>query len=387
MIPFKYNIRNLRVRWVSNLMTVLATGLVVLVTVLCFGMISGLERALRISGDPLDVIVFRKGSNDETGSMLTSQQAREIATLAGIARSDDNQPLCSSEFVSIVTKPRRNNGGTVNMIIRGLEQVGRELRPKFQIVEGRDLQSGKNEAITSRAMAKRFENLAIGEELVINKSPFKIVGYFEAGGSSAESEVWTDFRDLTAARRTPEAISIVNFRAESPDKMTELMRTIEEEKQFLLQPRTEVAYFEGQMTAAIAFKIFAYFIGVLLTFGAMFAAANTMYAAVASRAREIGTLRAIGFSQRSVLLSFIVESTMLCSFGGALGCLGTLPFSGFSAGTANWATFSEITFSFYFGPTVLLLSIAMALVMGVLGGFFPAMSAVRMKIVDALRKT
>lgn len=386
MIPLKYNLRNLRVRWVSTLMTVLATGMVVLVTVLCFGMISGLERALRISGDPLDVIVFRKGSNDETGSSIAPQQAKEIATLPGIARDAENQPMCSTEFVTIVTKPRRNGGGTVNMIIRGLEKVGRDLRPQFHIVEGRDIEPGKNEAITSRVMAKRFENLAMGEELIINKSPFKIVGYFEAGGSSAESEVWTDFRDLTAARRTPEAISVVNFRAESPDRMESLMKTIEEEKQFLLQPKTEVSYFESQMTAAIAFKIFAYFIGVLLTFGAMFAAANTMYAAVASRAREIGTLRAIGFSQRSVLFSFITESTVLCLLGGGLGCLASLPFAGFSAGTANWATFSEITFSFYFGPVVVIWSIVMALAMGVLGGLFPAMSAVRMKIVEALRK-
>lgn len=386
MIPVKYNYRNLRVRWVSTSMTVIATALVVLVTVLVFGLLDGLKYALRVSGDPLDIIVFRPGSDNEISSNLTPQQGREINALPGIARNDKNEPMCSAEFVTILTKPRRNNGGTTNLIVRGLETVGRELRPGYKIVEGRDVEPGKNEVVTSRSMSKRFENLGLNEELMINKSPFKVVGIFEAGGSAAESEVWADFRDLTSAVRIPDTVSTVNLRATDPESMEALMKSIKEDKQFLLKPMSESEYYSSQASAAIAFQIFAYFLGALLTFGAMFAAANTMYAAVASRAREIGTLRAIGFSQMSILTSFLLESVILCMLGGLVGCLLALPFQGYSTGTANWASFSEFTFSFRFGPMVMAWGVGMALVMGLLGGLFPALSAVRMKIVEALRK-
>lgn len=386
MIPIKYNVRSLRVRWVTTLMTVLATGMVVWATVLTFGLTDGLEHALRVSGDKLDVLVLRKGSNDETSSSIDAQTAREIANLEGIARNKDNQPLCSAEYVTILTKPRRGNGGTTNLIIRGVEQAGRELRPDFKIVEGRDVNSGVNEVITSRQMAERFENLAIGEKLEINKSLFTVVGYFEAGGSAAESEVWTDLRDLTSARRTPGAISIVNFRARDEAAREMLTKRIQDDEQFKLKAVSETKYFEDQMSASIALRIVGYVIGVFLTLGAMFAAANTMYAAVASRGREIGTLRALGFSRFSILTSFLLESVLLCLLGGMLGCLATLPLNGLSTGTLNWATFSEITFAFRFGPNVLARGVIMALVMGLLGGLFPAIRAVRLRIVDTLRQ-
>jgi putative ABC transport system permease protein len=388
MIPAKYNVRNLRVRWVTTLMTVLGTGLVVWASVLSFGLTDGLEHALTITGDDLDLIVLRKGSEEETSSGIEQRLAREVATLNGIATGADGQPLCSVEFVTILTKPRRNNGGTTNLIVRGLEKSGRGLRPNFRIPEGqgRDLEPGLNEAVTSRRMAERFEGLGIGETLEINKVDFTVVGYFEADGSAAESEVWTDIRDLTTARRTPGAVSCVNLRAKDDDARLALIDRIQNDEQFNLKVIGEKQYFEQQMTASLAIKIVGYFIAGFLTIGAMFAAANTMYAAVASRAREIGTLRALGFRRRSILFSFLLESVLLCLAGGILGCLATLPFNGLSTGTANWATFSEITFSFRFGPRVLLQGLAMALTMGVLGGLFPAVRAVRMNIVNALRE-
>ena len=386
MIPAKYNIRNLRVRWVTTLMTVIGTGLVVWTTVLTFGLSDGVEHALRVSGHALDLIVLRKGSSDETGSILDQQTAREIATLEGIATNKNGQPLCSIEYATILTKPRRGNGGTTNLIVRGLEEVGRELRPDFKIVRGRDVRPGVNEAITSEQMAKRFENLAIGERLEINQVDFQIVGYFEAGGSAAESEVWTVLGDLTGARRQAGTASSVNLRAIDPSSKDALLTRIQEDQQFNLKAIEETEYFEEQMTAAIAIKFFAYVLAIFLTFGAMFAAANTMYAAVASRGREIGTLRALGFRRRSILISFLFESVVLCLMGGLLGCLATLPLNGLSGGTANWATFSEITFSFRFGPGVLLRGVLMALAMGLLGGLFPAVRATRMNIVDALRE-
>ncbi len=386
MIPLKYNARNLRVRWVTTLMTTLAIGLVVFATVLTFGLTDGLEHALRISGDPLDLIVRREGSTEETSSAIEPQVAREIAALPGIARDADGNPMASSEFVTILLQKRRGGGGTTNMIVRGLQPVGRALRPDFKIVEGRDLRPGLNEAITSRRMAERFEDLAIGEQIEINNVMFRIVGYFEAAGSAAESEVWTDLRDLTNARRVPEAISIVNLRARDEQAMRELIDRLKNDERFQLDAIDEPSYFESQMTASIAIKFFAYAMAVFLTFGAMFAAANTMFSAVASRGREIGALRAIGFSRRSIVASILSESVLLCLMGGVLGCIATLPLHGLSTGTANWSTFSELTFSFRFGPGVLLRGVLLALAMGVLGGLFPALRAIRMPITQALRQ-
>lgn len=387
MIPIKYNIRNLRVRWVTTLMTVVSTALVVAITVLTFGLTDGVQRALRVAGDELDLVVLRKGSTNETGSSVDAKMAREIANLPGIEKDDSGTPLCSTEHVTILTKPRRGGGGTVNLIVRGLEPSGRLLRPKFKIVEGRDLKPGVNEAITSQAMARRFENLGLNEQLEINKVNFTIVGFFEADGSSAESEVWTALDDLTGARRTPGAISVVNLRCQNENSRDQLIDTIENDERFKLKPMKETVYFEEQMSASIFTQFIGYVIGFFMTIGAMFAAANTMYSAVASRAREIGTLRAIGFSRANILTSFLIESVMLCLLGGILGCLAALPFNGYSDGTANWATFSEITFSFQFGPWVFVRGVLMALTMGLLGGLFPAIRAVRMRIIDALRQT
>lgn len=384
MIPAKYNLRNLRVRWVTTLMTVVGTGLVVWASVLCFGLADGLQYALRVSGDELDLIVLRKGSTDEIGSGIEQKVASQVSSLPGIAVDASGRPLCSVEFVTILTKPRRNNGGTVNLIVRGLEDVGRTLRPDFKLTEGRDLKPGLNEAITSRRMAERFENLAMGEELEINNQMFRIVGYFESAGSAAESEVWTDLRDLTLARRTPAAVSSINLRGQSKESRDELVRLLADDKRFQLNALTETKYFEDQMTQSNAIQYIGYIIAGFLMFGAMFAAANTMYAAVASRAREIGTLRALGFSRISILGSFLFESVVLCLMGGALGCLATLPFNGLSTGTMN--QFSEITFAFRFGPRVLLQGVMLAVVMGLLGGFLPAVRAVRLNIINALRE-
>lgn len=386
MVPIKYNVRNLHTRWVTTLMTVLGIGLVVWSSVLTFGMIDGLEYALRTSGEPLDVLVLRQGSNNETASGIEQRVASEVANLEGIAIGTSGEPLCSVEFVTILTRPRRGNGGTTNLIVRGLEPVGRQLWPDFKIVEGRDLKPGINEAITSRRMAQRFENLAIGEKLEVNKVDFTVAGYFEANGSAAESEVWMDLRDLTTARRTPAAVSSVNLRARDPDTKDALIRQIKNDERFALKAIGETEYYAEQMDQGIFFKLVGYLIAGFLTMGAMFAAANTMYAAVAGRSREIGTLRALGFRRREVLSSFLFESILLCLLGGVLGCLATLPFNGLSTGTANFATFSEITFAFRFGPSVLLRGVFMAFCMGLVGGLFPAIRAVRLGITDALRQ-
>lgn len=384
MIPLKYNLRSLRVRWVTTLLTCLGIGIVVFASVLTFGMIDGIEHALTTSGDPSDVIVMRKGSNDEMSSTMAPDQARDLVNLEGISDGPDGEPLASREFVTIALKPRRNGGGTANVMMRGLDFVGRQLRPNFEIVEGRDIKPGVNELITSRSIARRFENLGMGEQFDINGVMFTVVGHFEAGGSSAESEVWADLRDLTAAQRFDGAVSVVNFRASDDETRRQIMERVREDDRFMMKAITEPEYFEGVKSQAIAIKVVAYIIAGFLTVGAMFAAANTMYAAVSSRGREIGTLRAVGFPRRAVLTSFVLESLVLCSLGGVLGCLATLPLNGLSGGTS--IGFSEITFDFRFGPKVLMWGMALAIAMGLIGGLFPAFRAVRLQITEALRQ-
>jgi putative ABC transport system permease protein len=386
MVPVKYNIRSLRVRWVTTAMTAAAIALVVCVSVLTFGLAAGLKQALTIAGSELDLIVLRKGSQNETSSGIEQQVAHEVSTLDGIALDDQGRPLASVEFVTILTRPRRGDNGTTNVVVRGLTDVGRGLRPGFRIVQGRDLRPGQHEAITSRAMAERFEDMGRGESLPINNVPFEIVGYFEAGGAASESEVWTDLRDLTTVRKTPGAVSSVNLRARDAAARESIVHRIQEDPQFNLRVVDTKQYYEDQLQSASAIRWIGYFIAGCLTVGAMFAAANTMYGAVASRAREIGTLRALGYTRTSVLLSFLLESVILCLLGGVLGCLAILPFNGYSTGTANFSTFSEIVFAFRFGPTVLLQGVLMALTMGLLGGLFPAVRAVRLNIVRALRE-
>lgn len=384
MIPLKYNLRSLRVRWATTLLTCIAIGVVVFASVLTFGMIDGIEHALSASGDPTDLIIMRQGSNDEMSSNVPGNSARELTNLPGIETGSDGQPLASREFVTILIKPRRNGGGTANVIVRGLDQVGRELRPDFKIVEGRDLEPGLNEVITSRGIANRFENLGLDESFDINNVTFRVVGLFEAGGSSAESEVWTDLRDLTAAQRYDGAVSVINMRVPDEANRTEIMDRVRNDEQFKLKAITETEYFDEQKSSTIAIKVVAYLIAGFLTVGAMFAAANTMYSAVSSRGREIGTLRAVGFPRRAVLASFVFESLVLCMLGGVLGCLATLPLNGISGGTMN--SFSEIVFSFRFGPKVLLQGMGLAVAMGLIGGLFPAIRAIRLQITDALRQ-
>ncbi len=386
MIPLKYNLRSLRVRWATTLLTCLAIGVVVFASVLTFGMVDGIEQALSASGDPEDLIIMRQGSNDELSSSVQATAARELANLPGIATNSEGVPLASREFVTILIKPRRKGGGTANVTVRGLEAVGRELRPGFKIVEGRDIEPGVNEVITSRSIANRFENLGLGEEFEINNVSFRVVGLFEANGSSAESEVWTDLRDLTSAQRFDGAVSVVNLRVPDEQNRAEIIDRVRNDEQFKLKAITEADYYEGQKSSSVALKVVAYLIAGFLTVGAMFAAANTMYSAVSSRGREIGTLRAVGFPRRAVLASFLLEALVLCILGGILGCLATLPLNGLSGGTQNAATFSEITFSFRFGPRVLLQGMALAIAMGLIGGLFPAIRAIRLQITDALRQ-
>ena len=318
MIPLKYNVRNLRVRWKTTLMTVLGTGLVVWSSCILFGLVEGLEHSLTISGDPLDLIVMRKGSSNETTGGFETAKADELLNLPGIARDEQGQPLAAKELLNIPIA-ERENGTKTNIIVRGVQPASRKLRPDFKIVDGRDFVEGKGECIVSRSMSARFKGAQVGgsarlrrqgdlprrRHLHRRRQRGRERGLGRPQGRREEHRP----RRLGLVRPAP--------RGQPATITTSSSKTIDDDTRFKLAAIPESVYFETQSRSGIFLKGAGTLIAVLLTFGAMFAAANTMFAAVSARTREIGTMRALGFSQFDILISFLGESLLLCALGGA----------------------------------------------------------------------
>lgn len=386
MIPLKYNVRNLRVRWKTTTLTVLATGLVVWSSCILFGLVEGLEHSLTISGDPLDLIVMRKGSSTETTGGFESSKADEVVLLPGILHDQDGNPVAAKELLNIPIA-ERENGTKTNIIVRGVQPASRILRPDFKIVAGRDFIPGRGECIVSRRMSARFKGAQVGGRFNFgSKEVYNVVGVFTAGGSSAESEVWADLKDVEKNTGRDGSVSCVQLRAASPAEFRDLKNTIDGNLRFKLAAMPESVYFETQSRSGIFLKGAGTMIAVLLTFGAMFSSANTMFAAVSARTREIGTMRALGFSQFDILISFLGESVLLCALGGAAGLLATMPLNALTYETSDFNSFASITVAFRFGPLVITVALLMTLVMGLFGGMLPALRAVRLDVISALRE-
>lgn len=386
MIPLKYNTRNLRERWVTTLLTVLGTGMIVWSSCILFSLVEGLQHSLEVSGDPLDLIVLRKGSTNEVNGGFDKDKADSLVTLDGIARDRSGRPLAALEILNIPVV-ERNDGTRTNIIIRGVSEASRALRPGFTIVQGRDLEPGRGECVVSRNVSRRFKDAKIGGRLRFGeKESYRVVGLFTAAGGAAESEVWVDIKDLQRNIGREGTVSCVQLRAASSTALKTLKATIDNETRFRLEAVPEAEFFAKQAMTSKFLKVAGTLIAVLLTLGAMFAAANTMYAAVSARTREIGTMRALGFSRFDILASFLAESVLLCALGGVLGLAATLPLSAFSFGISNFNTFTESTVTFRFGPLVMFVAVTMTIAMGVFGGLFPAIRAVRMNVITALRE-
>jgi len=390
MIPLKYNVRNLRVRWKTTLMTVLGTGLVVWSSCILFGLVEGLEHSLSISGDPLDLIVMRKGSSTETTGGFETVTADEIVILPGIARDNEGHPLAAKELLNIPIAERQN-GTKTNIIVRGVQlKASRQLRPDFKIVDGVEFVDGRGECIVSKKMSMRFKGAQVGGILKFGDHEiYRVVGTFTAGGSAAESEVWADLKDVEKNTGRDGSVSCVQLRAATSQDYGELQKTINGDNgdvRFMLAAIPEPLYFETQSRSSIFLKGAGTLIAVLLTFGAMFSAANTMFAAVSARTREIGTLRALGFSQFDILVSFMGESLILCALGGAAGLLATIPLNALTYETSDFNSFASLTVAFRFGPLVITVALLMTLAMGLFGGMLPALRAVRLDVISALRE-
>jgi len=388
MIPIKYNTRNLRVRWVTTTLTVVGTAMIVWSSCLIFSLVEGLQHSMSVSGDPLDLIVLRKGSTNEVNGGFAKDTADAILTLGGIARGERGMPLAAEELVYIAVV-ERNDGTHTNAIIRGVSPASPALRPKFEIPkgQGRYFTPGRGECVVSHNVSKRFKGAKIGGVIRVGeKQAYRVVGLFTSNGSAAESEIWVDINDLTRDIGRVGNISCVQLRANSAADRAQLQNTIENDVRFKLSALEEQDFFAKQTATSNFLKVAGTLIAVLLTIGAMFAAANTMYAAVGARTREIGTLRALGFSRFDILISFLGESILLCLIGGAIGLLATIPLNSLSFGMSNFNNFSESTVTLRAGPLVMAVAMSMTLAMGLFGGLFPALRAVRMDVIKALRE-
>ncbi len=382
-IPLKYNLRNLRVRWITALMTVAGIALVTMVFVFMFALGIGMEHTLVATGHPLNMIVLRAGAT-ETQSGVSREQVARVRDLKGIELNAKGEPLISAELVAIANHPHLN-GKKANLAIRGVDDRALELRENIKVLPGgRWFRPNLGELVVGKGVAARFAQFNVGDEPFIRGRAWKVVGHFEADGQSYESEVWGHIDDLKAQFKREYSTIIV--RCKDAKEIQRLATLVKETKDIKLEGKPHVDYYKDQNQGVMMLKALGVVMALVLSIGAIFGAANTMFAAVASRAREIATMRVLGFSRFAIWLSFIFESALLGLAGGALGTLaGRLVLHGITTGTSNWQTFTEVAFQFRVTPGLMLWGTGLAMVMGVIGGFLPAWRASRATIATALR--
>ena len=384
-IPLSYNLRNLRLRKSLTVMTALGIALTVATAVFIMALLAGLSKAFATTGDPLNVLMLRKGSDSELAAGGVSRDAMQVLKdLPGVAKNDKGEPLVSGEDILVVVLPRKGGTGDTNVTTRFLTPLGIEMRPQIHIIAGRWFTPGQREVVVSSSINKRFEHANIGDTVHIGKGEWPIVGIFDASGTAHDSEIWGDINQLvTDFERT--VYSSVLVRATDPAAAQALKNRGNDDQRLELKGLSEPEYYASQTKSGGPIKFVGWIVAIIMAVGSCFAAANTMYAAVAYRGREIATLRVIGFSRPSILTSFMLESLILSLLGAALGIVLMLPFNGMTTGTQNQVTFSEVVFSLQMTAPVILSAVIFALIMGTLGGFAPAWHAARRDILAALR--
>ena len=383
-LPLKYNIRNIVVRKGSTLATAVTIGLTVAVFLMVMALARGIDLTLSSSGEPLNLIVLREGSTAELNSSVTRENFNDLMYLDGVEREGD-KPLATAELITLIYKPRKGMTQGSNVMVRGVGPMSFKLRSGFQTVAGRLFQPGMTEAVVSKRIAERFQGLDIGDRFRIQTTDYTVVGLFDSAGKAFESEIWVDNNSLQSTTKR-EGYSSVLMRAKDQNALTALSKRITDDPKLHLKGVSERVFYEDQQgTASGALKGLAVFISFIMAVGAGFAGMNTMYAAVARRTKEIGTLRVLGFSRVSILVAFLLESVAIALIGAAIGILLALPLNFISTGTSNWVTFSEIAFNFRVTPDLMLFAFLFGAIIGLLGSLLPSIRASRFKIVDALR--
>lgn len=357
-------------------MTVLGVALTVAVFVSVLAMVHGIESVFVESGDPLNLILIRQGSQAETNSFFNRDIKPIIESTEGIS-------AVAGEVIVLINHPRIT-GETTNVLVRGISDKSLELRPRIKVVEGRMLRSGLREVVISRSISRRFKDAKLGDSIKMGRAKWNVVGIIDAAHTAYDSEIWGDYNEVSQEFQRPIYSSLL-VRAADESSIPVIKDKLSKDRRVQLDVFRQGEYFESQTGTATPIKILGYLIAIIMAVGSAFAVMNTMYAATAYRTREIATLRVLGFKRRNILLSFMVESLLLALLGGALGCVLALPVNGISTGTNNMITFSEIAFEFRITPRLMLDGMLFAVVLGTIGGFLPARLAARLTIVRALR--
>jgi ABC-type lipoprotein release transport system permease subunit len=383
-IPLVYNLRSIAHRPVSTAMTALGITLVVAVFVAMLALAGGFQAALVKTGSPSNVIVLRRGATSELTSGITREDERLLATDPRIATDENGHPLISPEVVVVINIPRKVGEGMNNIVARGVNDEAYAVRG-IRIIEGRRFESGKSEIILGKKIVPRFAHTAIGDSIRFAGRNWVVVGHFDAGGSALESEIWGENEQFMPVFRGQVFQSVI-FRLKDPASFEEAKRSIEGDQRLTVQVQRESEFYtaqSGMLTKIMT--VLAVMITSIMAIGAVFGAINTMYAAVSARTSEIAVLLTLGFKPRSILASFLTESAAIAAIGGIAGGLLALPINGLVTSTTNWASFSEVAFAFRVTPGLLLGGFIFALIMGLVGGFFPAWRAARLRVVQALR--
>ncbi|MEE8257851.1 MAG: ABC transporter permease [Acidobacteriota bacterium] len=385
-VPFKYNLRNLRVRWMTSALTAGGTALTVAVFVGIMALSKGLELTMQTSGDAQNLIVMRQGATVELNSQVTQEQYQTLRDLEGVAK-DGREPLVSPEMVVAINRPRRGSTKGANITLRGVKPIALKLRADIQIVEGRMFQPGLREIILSRRIQDRFQDTGLGDRMRFGSSDWEVVGIFDAAGTAQDSEIWADLTLLGQAYGRGAMLTSVLLRTTDVATQEALAKRIEDDPRLRIKAQQETKYYQEANTGSGLIRVLGNFVAVIMGIGACFAGMNTMYAAVINRRQEIATLRVLGFRRRNILFSFAAESLSLALVGGVVGCVLALPINGLSTGTLNFATFSEIAFAFRVTPDLVLKGMLFAVFLGLFGGLLPSWNASRQQIVQALRDT
>lgn len=385
-IPISYNLRSIRVRWTSALVAILGIAGTVGVFVAVLSIAKGFNATLVASGSDDNAIVLRSGSTNEMDSSVTLDQVHVIQDAPGVARSASG-PLVSPEVVVIRNFVMRSSGTDANVQVRGVSPKALEIRHQVRISEGRFFQPGLFELVVGRSAARSYAGLELGNNIKFGGATWTVVGIMDSGGSTFDSEVWADSSVLDQIYHYPQDIfRSVTVHLTSPDALQKLKDALTSDPRMQVGVTREKEYYDKESRAMTSMiTILGGGVVVIMFFGAVFGALMTMYSAVAERGREIATMRALGFGGASVVTSFILESLLLSLVGGLIGCVAVLPLNGFTAATMNVQTFSHLAFAFQITPLLLLGGVIFALVMGILGGIIPALSAARRPVVAALR--
>ena len=384
-IPFSYTLRNLWTRKLTTALTAGGMALVVFVFAAVQMLDTGLRQALIATGQPDNVHVTRRAAGAEISSSVDRVQVGIVETQPEIAIGAGGVRLVSKEVVVLITLPKRDTGTATNVTTRGVGEAGFELRPQLQIMGGRAFRPGSSEVIVGASIAQRFDGAAVGSLLRFGGREWRVVGRFEARGSAYDSELWVDAEQLQQSFRR-NAWSVVVARLADPATLPALKERLEGDPRLTLDVKYERDFFEEQSKALSNFiSYLGLTLSVIFSVGAMIGATITMYAAVANRTGEIGTLRALGFRRSSILATFLLEAVLLGAVGGVAGVALASLMQLVHISTLNWQSFSELAFSFALTPRIILLSLGFAVLMGLIGGFLPAVRASRLGIVDALR--